>query len=205
MSFGRRTAVREKAPKRRLGFRSARGQSLLEFALIFPIVMILIVGMIEFAFAFNAILSVNFASRDAALLAAEAASTSGSDCVILASIEDDVSVPAKATQIQQVRIFWTDANGTEKAANVYNRTASTTCTFPDGSIITVPYTATLVGYPVSARCGVVAGCGGAHPGLDTIGVAIHYHHNWITGIPAIFSWAAIDFTRSNAMRMEPIL
>ncbi|MDQ2933972.1 MAG: pilus assembly protein [Chloroflexota bacterium] len=205
MRFGTQAAVRGRAPVRRLGSRSARGQSLLEFALIFPIVLILIIGMIEFAFAFNAILSVNFASRDAALLAAEAASSAGSDCVILAKIEDDVSVPAKAKQIQQVRIFWTDSNGTEKAANVYSRTASTTCTFPDGSTITVPYTATSVGYPVSARCGVIAGCGGSHPGLDTIGVAIHYHHNWITGIPAVFSWAAIDFTRSNAMRMEPIL
>ncbi len=205
MGFGRRTAIRGIMPKRRLGARSARGQSLLEFALVLPIVMLLIVGMIEFAFAFNAILSVNFASRDAALLAAEAASAGGSDCVILKSIEDDVSVPAKASQIQQVRIFWADANGAEKAANVYSRTASTTCTFPDGSTITVPYTATLTNYPVSARCGVIAGCGGAHPGLDTIGVAINYHHNWITGIPAVFAWGAIDFTRSNAMRMEPIL
>ena len=56
---------------------------MVEFALVFPIFILLIVGLIEFAFAFNALLSVNFASRDAALLAAEAGEDSGSDCVVL--------------------------------------------------------------------------------------------------------------------------
>ena len=45
------------------------GQSLVEFALVFPMFFILFLGVVEFAFAFNAILAVNFASRDAALCA----------------------------------------------------------------------------------------------------------------------------------------
>ena len=63
--------------------KGSRGQSLVEFALVFPIFFTLLLGMIEFAFVFNAILAVNYAARDAALAAAEAGDRSGADCIIL--------------------------------------------------------------------------------------------------------------------------
>ncbi len=99
-----------------------RGQVAVEFALVFPIFILLIIGLIEFAFAFNALLSVNFASRDAALLAAESGANTGSDCVILNSIDADVQLPASRIRISQVRIYWADDQGAELAANVYSRT-----------------------------------------------------------------------------------
>ena len=60
-----------------------RGQTLVEFALVFPIFFVLLMGMIEFGLVFNALLSINFASRDGSLIAAEAGNAVGSDCVIL--------------------------------------------------------------------------------------------------------------------------
>jgi Flp pilus assembly protein TadG len=36
-----------------------RGQALVEFALVFPIYIVLLLGTIEFAFVFNAVLSAN--------------------------------------------------------------------------------------------------------------------------------------------------
>ena len=88
----RGTAVR---PRRlRLGRRS-EGQSLVEFALVFPIFFTLFLGIVEFAFAFNALLSVNFASRNAALAAAEAGNAAGADCVILSGIESDMTRPGR--------------------------------------------------------------------------------------------------------------
>ncbi len=65
--------------------RGDRGQSLVEFALVFPIFFTLLLGLIEFAFVFNAILAMNYAARDAALSAAEAGDRSGADCIILDS------------------------------------------------------------------------------------------------------------------------
>jgi Flp pilus assembly protein TadG len=189
--------------------RSSRGQSAVEFAFTFPIFILLVVGMIEFSLAFNALLSINFASRDAALLAAEAASDTGADCVILNSIESDVNAPTNAARIQQVRIYWSDVNGVERsnAANVYTRTGSKTCNYPNGTSLTVPYTATSTNYPEADRCDVVDGCPGtpAHATLDTIGVAITYDHSWITPIANLVSLGGtgFEFTHSNAMRMEP--
>lgn len=201
-----RRVIRRAAPLRT---RAERGQSAVEFAPTFPIFMLLVVGLIEFSFAFNALLSINFASRDAALLAAEAASDSGADCVILSSIESDVNAPAIASRIQEVRIYWSDQNGVERAnaANVYQRTGSKTCNYPNGTSLTVPYTATSTQYPESDRCDVLDGCPGtpAHAGLDTIGVSITYDHSWITPITNMvtFGGTGFEFTHANAMRMEP--
>lgn len=192
--------------------REERGQSAVEFALIFPIFILLVVGLLEFSIAFNALLSINFASRDAALLASEAASDAGADCIVLDSVESDVNTPAQGSKITQVRIYWSDQNGVEKpnAANVYARTGATTCTYPGGETITVPYS--LVGgaqYPEADRCDVLDGCPGtpAHAGLDTIGVSITYIHTWITPLAQLvtFGGSGFEFTHSNAMRMEPVL
>ncbi len=48
-----------------------KGQSLVEFAFVIPIFLVLLIGVIEFAFLMNANLSISYATRDAALVAAE--------------------------------------------------------------------------------------------------------------------------------------
>ena len=45
--------------------REDAGQSLVEFALVMPVLMMSILGLVEFAFAFNSRDSVYFAARDA--------------------------------------------------------------------------------------------------------------------------------------------
>lgn len=184
-----------------------RGQSLVEFALIFPIFILLLIGLIEFAVVFSIILNVNYASRDAALMAAEVGDASGADCLILQRLDSALNGATSHDQIQSIRIIWADANGNELAADVYTEGGSTSCILGDGSTLSVPYTAGAQGYPEASRCTIVAGCGGAHPGLDTIGVTIEYHHDWITPLPNIVSVPAtgLTFTRSNTMRMEPVL
>ena len=184
-----------------------RGQSLVEFALIAPIFLMLVVGLIEFAVAFSVQLNVNYASRDSALLAAEAGSGAGADCIILQAVEKDLGSPSDKTSIQQVRVYWASPNGVEKAANVYSRSGTTSCTLADGTIVTVPYSASSTAYPESSRCTYLAGCGGTHTQLDQIGVSISYQHGWITPVPGMVRLPAsgVTITRSNSMRMEPTL
>lgn len=189
--------------------RRSRGQSLVEFALVFPIFFMLFMGIIEFAFAFNAILSVNFASRDATLYASEASNSTGADCVILAGIEADVKAPARKTQITSVEVYRATTTGTQYSGGEitrFTRTGSLTCTMPDLTTRTVPYTRTTNGYPESARCNVLAGCGGTHTGVDNIAVRIYYTHNYVTPLRTfVGTGSSFSFSRTNAMRMEPIL
>jgi Flp pilus assembly protein TadG len=181
---------------------------MVEFSLMFPIVILLFIGLVEFAVTFSVILNANYASRDAALMASEVGNDTGADCVILQTMDTALAGASDKDEIEEVRIFWSDGNGNELAANVYVRGGSTSCVFPGGVTITVPYTLQgTAGYPDFQRCTVLAGCGGSHTGLDTIGVAITFHHAWLTPLADLVqtSPGGVRFTRSNTMRMEPEL
>lgn len=196
-----------RTPRRRAD--RSKGQSLVEFALVFPLFFTLFLGIIEFAFAFNAILAVNFAARNAALAAAEAGTNIGGDCVILASIEDDVTAPASTKNITKVEVYRAKSNGddyTPAEKTVFTHTGSLTCTMPDGSSATVPYTRTSNGYPETTRCNILAGCGGTHTTIDHIGIRIYYDHTYVTPLQTfVGSGSGFLFERSNVMRMEPVL
>ena len=65
----------------------------------FPLFIVMVMGVIEFGLAFNAILGVNRASEQAVLVASEAGNDSAADCYVLQSVEypvgcDTVTTPA---------------------------------------------------------------------------------------------------------------
>ncbi len=123
----------------------SEGQTLVEFALVFPVFMLLVIAVIEFAFVFSGMLGISYATRDAALLAAEAGSSPGADCVIIKAVDQAVSPPADDSRIQAIVIYRADLNGVEipGASNTWTRGASSSC--PDGT--TVPYARQTNGYP----------------------------------------------------------
>ena len=184
--------------------------------MIIPLFIVLVLSVFEFAFMFNALLSIGHATRDAALVAAEAGNAGSADCVTLRAIEDDVSAPTSKTRITEELIYRSDANGTVKNSNTYVRTgvttpgdpSSTTCTMADSSKLTVPYKATALGYLATTRCNIVAGCPNGAPTqtLDTIGVRITYQHVWVTPLANFLGGGATTtIVQSNTMRMEPVL
>jgi Flp pilus assembly protein TadG len=186
------------------------GQTLVEFALVFPIFLLLTFAVIEFAFVFSGLLGISYATRDAALIAAEAGNATGSDCVILKTVDRAVSSPADDSRIQSVVIYRADRNGVEMGgvSNSWTRGSSTLC--PDGT--TVPYARQTNGYPEASRCNVLAGCGLGHDGLDVIGVRVTYIHQWVTPLAGFGGngfggqgGSGFTLSQSNSMRMEPIL
>jgi Flp pilus assembly protein TadG len=197
-------------PRRRL---AERGQALLEFAIVLPLLMLLVCGIIEFALAFNSSLGINRASQNAALVAAEAGNLPGADCMILTNIEQDITPPINKSEILNVQIQRTNPSGTTVfSQNSYTRAGATTCELADGTPITVPYTATGTGYPVNQRCSIQAGCPTMTPvrsTVDTIGVEISLRYHLRTPLAAVMgmfgggSSGTLDFQMRNAFRMEP--
>jgi Flp pilus assembly protein TadG len=185
--------------------RTARqqGQTLVEFALIFPLFMTLMLAVIEFAFLFNSVLSTDYLSRDAALTAAEAGDSIAADCLILRQIESAVTAPVSGSAITSVRISW--ENGTGKPTNTYVRSSSTTCPVPGSTSITVPYSLSgSLNYPATSRCNVVKGCSGRP--LDIIGVSLTLHYTAKTPLKNLVPFAnGYDLVRTNSARMEPVL
>jgi Flp pilus assembly protein TadG len=204
-------------PSSRLSDRG-RGQTLVEFALVIPLFLILLMGVIEFAFMFNATLAINFASRNASLIGAESGSNTLADCAILAKIEQDIGAPLDKVNIQSVTVYKADRAGKQMSPaveNVYTRTGTMTCTGYTPS--SVPYanppspnTYPMGEAPTGGRCDVLAGCSPTIP-MDSIGVKIVYRYFFHTPLRNLVSFLPgaglgyVDFSWSNVMRMEPIL
>jgi len=193
--------------------RTGAGQTLVEFALVFPIFLLILLAVIEFAFVFSGMLGISYATRDAGLIAAEAGDAIGADCVIIKTVDQAVSAPADDNRIQSIFIYRADQNGVEMSG-ISNRWDRGLSTCPDGT--TVPYSRQTNGYQEEDRCNVLAGCpsngAGAHLGLDTIGVRVVYIHQWVTPLGGFGGngfggqgGSGFTLTQSNSMRMEPIL
>jgi Flp pilus assembly protein TadG len=189
--------------------RSGRGQSLVEFSLVFPFFLILLFSVIEFSFALNALLSVDFATREAALAAAEGGTQTGADCAILRAIERSVQAPADSDALTQVRIFRATANGDPASPLkeiVYSRGGAMSCPLSDGTPATLPYSYASGSYTAATRCSTLAGCGPGSTTVDTIGVQATYNYQWHTPLPSLWSRPGTGYviTNGNAMRMEPV-
>jgi Flp pilus assembly protein TadG len=200
----------------------SRGQSLVEFALVFPIFIVLLLGTIEFAFIFNAVLSANYATRDASLIGAEAGSNPGADCVIIAQVLADMKAPVDSSNVTQIIIYRANLGGGPitgsytTSGNVWNRTGTTDCSAYGGSA-TLPYTRSTNNYPeglpnlvsgVGGRCTYLNGCpNNTLRTRDTVGVQITYAYSWHTPLRNFVDLvgSGITVVRSNEMRVEPIL
>lgn len=200
---------------------AARGQGLVELALILPIFLAMTTGIIEFALAFNANLGVNRASQDGAHVASIAGARRGADCMVLREIDATLITPADTDRIRRVEIQRTAlAGNVVYARNIWLRGGSTTCTLADGSTISVPYTRSSEGYPESQRCTILAGCATLTPArttVDNVGVLVEYRYDWVTPLGGLLPMLGEDavaggasgrgwtFQKRNVFRMEPDL
>ncbi len=170
------------------------GQSLVEFALVMPIFILLIMGLIEYGFLYNNILTVQYASRQGVSVAAEAGSLDGADCYVLRAVEDALRSPTNRTSVEAVEVFESDTNGDAipGRANRYIRSGTLACPGSDQ-----PYSLVgAEGYPQTLRGDSLSG------GLDLVGVHIDFTYYGITPIGAGRSWAVSD---GSTLRMEPKL
>jgi Flp pilus assembly protein TadG len=103
------------------------GQSLVEFAAVVPIIMMLMLGMLEFGFVFTHQVGLEYATREGARMGA--ALGSGTDQIVPADVDKNIIAAFQrvvtssgsqlnVTDITEVRIFSADANGDQIAGLV---------------------------------------------------------------------------------------
>lgn len=158
-----------------------------------PIFLLLMMGVLEYGFLYNNILTVQYAARQGVSAAAQAGGVDGADCSILKAVERALTAPIDKTRVSSVLVYKSDANGdpVPGIANQYVRTGTLDCPGSE----TQPYT--LVGsegYPQSDRHDSLA------EGLDVVGVRIGYIYVGITPVGAGRSWTVSD---GASLRMEP--
>jgi len=177
----------------RCGRSADAGQGLVEFALVLPIFVTLLMGVIEFGFLYNNLLTVQFAARQGVSAAAQAGGVDGADCSILNAVERALTPPIDHHRVAFVEVFQSDAAGdvVPGVVNRYVREGTLDC--PGTG--TQPYT--LVGeegYPQIDRHDALI------EGLDVIGVRIGYQYVGITPVAFGRSW---DLADGATLRTEP--
>jgi hypothetical protein len=182
-----------------------------------PFIVVLFMGIIEFALAMGATLAVNRASQDGAHLAASAGNTAGADCLILRQVESDIGAPNRPSSIVEVEIALTAMVGNQTyGRQLWRRAGSTDCVLPDRTTVRLPYTLVEAGYPEAQRCTVLDGCPLMMPArstVDNVGVTVRYSHAWVTPLEGALGLIANGggsgsnwlFEQRNIFRMEPTL
>ena len=140
----------------------SRGQAMVEFALILPLFLILLMGMLEFGIVFNHRNAMAYAVREGGRVGASlgngGSQPSGVDPAILAAVQRGLTDPILIENIASIEIFAADTSGAPIAGKIdkYDRA---------GTLIGV------AGWPATSRTppGLVAGNVG-----DSIGIRVVY-------------------------------
>lgn len=158
--------------------RGQRGAVVVELAMVVPLLVLLVFGMLEFGLAFKDKLTmahaVNQATRSATVLGTDAAS----DLMVLQAFQAGLSGATGLDTVAYVDVFKADGNGAPLIWDRYTPDGSvcgwSPCPDPDPTKF-VGYGAP-DGYKPCSRDTALEG------GVDTIGVRVRYTHTWVTGV-----------------------
>lgn len=171
-----------------------RGASVVEFSLVFSLLLVIAIGAFEMGMGLRNWLSVTTAAREGARVAASAATFTDADCVILEATAGALQSFARS-QVNEVHIFKSEPVGEYPTnSNLVNRyrplisgedTTGLTLYCSNWVELAAPW-------PAGARAGED----------DWIGVRVDFKHFWITG----FMWwnGEVDWIDDAIFRIEPV-
>jgi Flp pilus assembly protein TadG len=204
------------------GRRYQRGQGLVEFAMLVPVFLVILLGMLEFGFAFNHNLTLEYATREGARAGAAMADGSQKDTtacgngttlsavnvdpLIIAAVQRVLESPGSMvdiSQVQDITIYKVSNDGlTTGPSNVWTKTIGAGPNVPCVPSQKLDFSPGSVNWPVSSRTP-----GGAAP--YSIGVSITYNYQFrspLGGILRFFGgsgWSQLTMTDKTVMALEP--
>lgn len=190
---------------------SRRGQGLLEFAIILPFLLFLILGAIEFGFVFQSEISLEYASREGARLGSALVNggaplgcgIGGSpnrlsvDPRIIQAVDrvlTSTGSPLNVSQVTEIRIFKATASGGEVPGlvNVWRPTPGAGPVL-DGRPL--DFSQATVGWNACTRTWIQA--------ADSIGVQVGYRYRMQTPFLALAGWNTLTMHDRTIMAMNP--
>lgn len=213
---GRRS--RSRAP-RPAGRAAEAGQALVEFVIIAPVVLLLLVSMLEVGMAFNDLMTLGYASREgaragSALAQGGATSCSGDsdpagvDKTVIAAVQRILKSPGSDValrDIEQVRIYRADSTGDVSGAlvNVWvHAPGAGPDVDPGPGAARLDFTETSHAWDVCSRVN-----GGGDP--DSIGVEVVYRYRLTTPLAGLIGLiggsqaATLRFSERTVMALNP--
>ena len=193
--------------------RSRRGQSLVEFTLILPVILTMVLGMLELGFAINHSTTIETATRQGARVGSQLVNgsrtcgggvTTSSNLVdpqIIGAVEGALVSPGSpidASQVTSIKIFLANTDGSmSSSVNTW------TYSYRGGPLLSgaaqkLDFAKFSGNWDASTRCGSAP--------AQSIGVRITYTYKFITPLGAFVSMlssAQIVMTDQTVMAMEP--
>jgi hypothetical protein len=183
--------------------RSARGSSLIEAALVFPILILIIIGTVEIGLAFKDYLAVSAMSREGARIAALAGQDLEADCAVLEGIAS-ITTQSDLIRIANVQIYKAaEGTGAQGATDrwVYNGGDPMECDGATPNGVPDGWTLQAAGWPPGGGRQITVPTQPGSPPLDIVGVRVQLNRSWFTGFPPFRGSFTID--ESTITRMEP--
>ncbi len=187
-----------------------RGQSVVEFSIVVPVFLLLLLGMLEFGIAFTHDQTLTYATREGARTGASLGNGSAGypcttpnfDAPIVAAVErvlESPGSPIDITRISTITVYRAKTDGTSTgSANVWSLDVGGGPTV-DGRAL--DFKETLTGWaPCSRNNGV---------GADALGVSLTYHYPFQTSLGGIIgffggsSWSSLTMSDKTVMNLNP--
>ena len=218
-----RTLLRRGSPTvtdRAGGRRRQRGQGVVEFTMVLPIVLLVVVVAAEFGLVFDDLLTVGYGSREGARVGAALAKGDVKDCsggadpagvdpTIVAAIQRILKSPGSGVdidQVQEIRIFRATASGGETAGsvNVWRYTGEGTGpeVDPGPGILNIDFSRITEPWPACQRVN-------NGPGVQSLGVKVIYRYRMVTPIASLLELfggnqaATITLAETTVMALNP--
>jgi hypothetical protein len=179
-----------------------RGAAMVEMAIVVPIFILLVFGMLEFGLAFKNKLTMNHAVSAGARRATVLGNDASADIEILTAFEEGLVGATSVDNVQYVDIFLVNDDGSKGVYSRYTPDADgNPCDWdpcPDPVIVDPVVYGSPDDYPPCSRDVALE----AGDGVDTVGFEVVYTHNWVTGVLGFSDATWHETARS---RMEPDL
>jgi hypothetical protein len=168
-------------------------------ALLFPILLMLIIGVFELGGAFKSYLTTSNAARDGTRLLSARGTDELADCVALVKAVEALSLANNFDQLDRIEIFEANPNSGQAIpgrVNTYTYFAGdpADCTPTPGTCGSWSCT---IQQPPETRSALVGS--GVSPAL--VGMRIVYRHDWYSGFPPFRGFITID--EQTISRLEP--
>ena len=175
-----------------------KGANLVEFAIVMPIILLVVIGILEVGVAFRDLLTVSNAAKEGVRVVAAMGDDPMSDCTVLTKTSAALGSSISLGNLVTIEIFKADAAGdpTPGFVNVYTLPVGADpadCTEWSPNPVNV---GSLAWSPLDRKVKTGPGVD-----LDIAGVRVTYTHNWITGFPPFSGSFVVD--EATVSRLEP--
>lgn len=168
--------------------------------MVFPLLILIIIGTVEIGLAFKDYLAVSAMSREGARIAALAGQDLEADCAVLEGIAN-IATQGDISRLSSVQIYKAaEGTGNQGVTDrwTYNGGDPHECDGVTPNGVPDGWTRTAAGYPPGSGRNITVS---STTPLDIIGVRVQMNRSWFTGFPPFRGSFTIDET--TITRMEP--